>query len=736
MSIQKICAGFETTLAAKLLAGGTSFALSSHLTKKGVELSGEYGFILGEGTAVEEWCYGTVISGVVTIIKRGLDPEDPNVEVTALKFDHDRGSSVKITDYPFLGFLREYFAGNTPLPAPLKYENHQTPTDEKELIDKKYADDLFSGAIGTASNSTAGGIKTDKANNGKPRTYQTLVQEQATPDMTLKVLPFKVTINEKIVDFVGGNSSAFSAPTTNSRIDLLVYDTAGSALAVRAGSENASPVAPSPTSGDIILAEIYHKVGETSVKEISDGTNGYISKWFVPSLYRSDLSLAASLPAYESLAVGDFIKTINDNGTYKVAKIKGQTIPVASSVAVNGSITKVEQLNANQLIVTTSTNYFYLADYDGTKITALTAFSAPSGSLQAVTMLDSQTVILSSRNSNTWSIRLATISGQTITYGTAITKNATYGGYNSALFRVSSTIVMFFNTEAYASNYGYSSVMITPITINGATITLGSTQTLEAGQYRLGAYWQHMVRISDTSFIVTTLTQAEDSGTGRYGYVYLGTLSGSTLTLSARQTLSSGTTSQTFSDALLRISDTSLLILFKQLSASDVLSAYYATISGTTLTLGSEITAAGILSGDSFVAFLSGQFITLKRSSDNKMFLIRFIKEIPSISNVSSNIYADIYTLCESLNDYLLTFSSDTTSKVGKFLFDHEFFVGIADKNYSVNENVPISMFYKSTVQLVNGGIYYLNALANGLTLVPNFKKLGRAISSSIIIKE
>ena len=410
MSIQKICAGFETTLAAKLFAAGTSFSLSSHLTKKGVELSGEYGFILGEGTAVEEWCYGTVVNGLVTIIKRGLDPEDPNTEVTALKFDHDRGSSVKITDYPFLGFLREYLAGSTPLPAPLKYITPQTPTEDSELIDKKYADDLFTGAIGTASNTTAGGIKTDKATNGKPRSYQTLVQEQATPDMTLKVLPFKHAEVDRNISFAGGNSPTFISPsfsgdlslqtnpsnaetfvitingtvctftfvtsigatpgnvligasaaatranlaalinapsvttangvaftgaqltalglisaaddlattifiksisstltalsatetmaganntwtinTTKNRIDLLVLQTSDSTLQIRRGFEAVTPVAINPNSGDIVLAQVYLKIGMTHIDDVSDGTNGYIVTWYFPSVYNTNI---------------------------------------------------------------------------------------------------------------------------------------------------------------------------------------------------------------------------------------------------------------------------------------------------------------------------------------------------------------------------------------------------------------------------------------------------------------
>lgn len=290
MPIQKICAGFETTLAAKLTAGGTSFTLSSHLTKKGVELSGEYGFILGEGTATEEWLYGTVSSGVVTIIKRGLDPEEPETEVTALKFDHDRGTtSVKITDYPFLGLVRKYLGGEKGLPAPLKYATHQTPSEDTELIDKKYAQELLYGAVGTASPSAAGTIFTDQNMGAKPIAKTIIAYEQATPDMTIKVAPFNLAEIDKHVNFSGGNSPTFTAPVANPRIDILVYDIAAAALEVRAGSENASPVAPALESGDIAIAKIYHKVGETSINNSSDGTNGYILNLYNLDVYRTDI---------------------------------------------------------------------------------------------------------------------------------------------------------------------------------------------------------------------------------------------------------------------------------------------------------------------------------------------------------------------------------------------------------------------------------------------------------------
>lgn len=293
MPIQKICAGFETTLAVKLLAGGTSFTLSNHLTKKGVELSGEYGFILGEGTATEEWISGSVTDGVVTIIKRGLDPEDPETEVTALKFDHDRSSSVKITDYPFLGLVRKYLGGEKALPAPLKYATHQTPTEDTELVDKKYVQELLTGEIATANPSAAGTVFTDKDMGTKPIVKTILAHEHAAPDMTIKVAPFSLAGTDKQINFIGGDSPVFTAPTVNPRIDILVYDIAAAALEIRVGEENASPVAPVLESGDVAIANVYHRVGETVIKNISDSTNGYILNQYALNVYRNDFMISS-----------------------------------------------------------------------------------------------------------------------------------------------------------------------------------------------------------------------------------------------------------------------------------------------------------------------------------------------------------------------------------------------------------------------------------------------------------
>lgn len=66
------------------------------------------------------------------------------------------------------------------------------------------------------------------------------------------------------------------APTTDNRIDLVQARLATWDISVKIGTENPSPTAPPPDSDAIPLAELFLRVGMTSVKDTDDSTNGYI----------------------------------------------------------------------------------------------------------------------------------------------------------------------------------------------------------------------------------------------------------------------------------------------------------------------------------------------------------------------------------------------------------------------------------------------------------------------------
>jgi len=104
-----------------------------------------------------------------------------------------------------------------------------------------------------------------------------LAHEQTSPDLTLKVENGTCYINNTRIDFAGGNSPSFTAPVTNPRIDILSLNSSGT-LVRTAGTEAVSPSAPVEPTNSIIIAYVYNRVGQTSIKDIDDSTNGYVYK--------------------------------------------------------------------------------------------------------------------------------------------------------------------------------------------------------------------------------------------------------------------------------------------------------------------------------------------------------------------------------------------------------------------------------------------------------------------------
>ena len=111
----------------------------------------------------------------------------------------------------------------------------------------------------------------------RPPTNSLLIKEQSTPSMTVDVKAGAAYVNGQPVSVRADTTlGPFTAPSTNPRIDTIEIDQYGTVSAVT-GTEAASPSAPSVTSGNLKLAEIYHTTAETSIKDANDATNGYIT---------------------------------------------------------------------------------------------------------------------------------------------------------------------------------------------------------------------------------------------------------------------------------------------------------------------------------------------------------------------------------------------------------------------------------------------------------------------------
>jgi len=117
-----------------------------------------------------------------------------------------------------------------------------------------------------------------------------LAHQQSSPGMTLYVEPGVCYIGATRVIFAGGNSPSFSAPSAgNKRIDILTINSVGTLAIMQGTPTTGTPSAPAyPTDGTIVICEVYNVAGETSIKDATDGTNGYIYNDVRPYLIAID----------------------------------------------------------------------------------------------------------------------------------------------------------------------------------------------------------------------------------------------------------------------------------------------------------------------------------------------------------------------------------------------------------------------------------------------------------------
>lgn len=115
---------FETTLASRITDTATTMTLTSATDKDGNTLaSSTYGMIIDEGTASEEIVLADCTSTACTNITRGLSVRTGTTTVSALKKEHRRGASVKITDAPALIFANNVFRGKQNVESLMNYNS-------------------------------------------------------------------------------------------------------------------------------------------------------------------------------------------------------------------------------------------------------------------------------------------------------------------------------------------------------------------------------------------------------------------------------------------------------------------------------------------------------------------------------------------------------------------------------------------------------------------------------------
>jgi hypothetical protein len=232
MNIPKISALYESSLASALSAAGTSFTVVSGTDRDGNALSGSYGFVLDEGSADEEFVIGSISGTTVTITYRGIDADAPNTEVSANKKAHRRGASVKISDYPILGIIRNILNGDEGLPNKLKYSSTPTFDDVLQLVSKGYVDELTISQSGVPDGSTT-----------TRGTFEEATQAEIDADTGAGATTARLAINPSTL---ATSKYGVRLPTANEKTSITNLAAAVLPYAADAGSSDSYAVTLSP----------------------------------------------------------------------------------------------------------------------------------------------------------------------------------------------------------------------------------------------------------------------------------------------------------------------------------------------------------------------------------------------------------------------------------------------------------------------------------------------------------
>lgn len=157
----KPIANFETYATKALSTSGTELFIFDVTDDAGNSLDTKSVWVtIDDGTSSAERGFGVVDAAnkKITLSLRGVDPNDSTVEVTALKFQHDKGASVKITDAHYLLQVTEMLSGDIDLQGVPKLPSARTISDSRELVDKEYADALTVASLTDFATVDAGGL--------------------------------------------------------------------------------------------------------------------------------------------------------------------------------------------------------------------------------------------------------------------------------------------------------------------------------------------------------------------------------------------------------------------------------------------------------------------------------------------------------------------------------------------------------------------------------------------------
>lgn len=447
-----------------------------------------------------------------------------------------------------------------------------------------------------------------------------LAHEKSTPDMGLTVEAGLLWVGSTLVNYAGGDSSSITNPISNPRIDVLQIDNAGT-LSWVTGTEAASPTVPTATTGKVPLCAVYLRTTGTTIRDTDQGSGHYIYRDMRPVIVLAEdpSKIVYPFTADEDLTAGQTVGICQYSPSGRVAR----ALRRASTVTLSFTPTDMSDINHSDHFVEIGADKFVVGwqetgadslycvvmSFDpATKTLSQGTASAATADLNTIygfaKLNTDKFVVFYKEDASTTVIkyRVGTVSGTTITWGTAATF-ATAGTATQHIVACGTGTdkgVVYYNTSTNADT------RVMAFTASGTVLTMGTAATVGANMN--GGDEILMKKVATDKFVIY-------SGSG---YLQIGTLSGTTITMGTESQYSTTVTNIRASFDIANPADNVLVFIFKN-SSSSGLDIRACTVSGTTPTYGSVVNTIFTASVNS--AFLGQEsatsFIVFEQSSGN-----------------------------------------------------------------------------------------------------------------------
>jgi hypothetical protein len=141
----------------------TTLTLVSGKDSEGKSLSGQYSFVIDQGTAVQEIVSCTTVAGVsASGCTRGVDLTTGTTSVASLEQTHNRGATVQITTAPVVNIMANIFRGIESIPSLVFYDStvaSSSIVNPNQITDKAYVDYVGTSGCTNADSATRGCVQ-------------------------------------------------------------------------------------------------------------------------------------------------------------------------------------------------------------------------------------------------------------------------------------------------------------------------------------------------------------------------------------------------------------------------------------------------------------------------------------------------------------------------------------------------------------------------------------------------